>query len=246
MISLPAKWHRSWDGLVLSPSFQDEIEKVSAVVGDVSYHPLPENVFRFLDLDLAQVRCIIVGMDPYASTFEDASGNVYPQATGRSFEVTSLRIADDWDVKFKQSSLQNIVKAIYLSDTGQKASLSQIREKIASKEFSLAPPADLFDGLERQGVMFLNSALTVESGKPGSHIELWEEPMDSILQYVEDATHPTWMLWGKDAQYRVREALDDDDVHIVLSCHPRLSSFVDEDPFSNIPGIDWTCSNEKI
>lgn len=54
----------------------------------------------------------------------------------------------------------------------------------------------------RQGVLLLNTALTVESGSPGSHAKKgWEEVTDAIIRDVAQSPQPkVFMLWGAHAQ----------------------------------------------
>lgn len=53
-----------------------------------------------------------------------------------------------------------------------------------------------------QGVLLLNTILTVEQGKPMSHAgKGWEKLTDSIIQTVADQESPkVFLLWGKPAQ----------------------------------------------
>lgn len=57
-------------------------------------------------------------------------------------------------------------------------------------------------GWARQGVLLLNTALTVEDGRPGSHADRgWEALTDDIVAAVaEDAGSRVFMLWGARAQ----------------------------------------------
>jgi uracil-DNA glycosylase len=48
-----------------------------------------------------------------------------------------------------------------------------------------------------QGVFLLNTALTVEAGKPGSHINLWKPFMKSLIPNIKNKT---WILLGANAQ----------------------------------------------
>jgi uracil-DNA glycosylase len=53
---------------------------------------------------------------------------------------------------------------------------------------------------EEQGVFLLNTALTVESGRPGSHLEYWNEFIQQVIAYI-GRNHPCiWLLWGQKAQ----------------------------------------------
>ena len=53
-----------------------------------------------------------------------------------------------------------------------------------------------------QGVFLYNTLLTVEIGKPLSHMNLgWEKFSTHVIKYLNDNTSNTvWMLWGKHSQ----------------------------------------------
>ena len=53
---------------------------------------------------------------------------------------------------------------------------------------------------EQQGVFLLNTALTVESTKPGSHIIYWEEFISKVITFIASNQPCIWLLWGKKAQ----------------------------------------------
>lgn len=54
--------------------------------------------------------------------------------------------------------------------------------------------------LPSQGVLLLNTALTVEAGKAGSHTKLWEPFTNEIITDLNKVDDIIWMLWGKHAQ----------------------------------------------
>ena len=88
-----------------------------------------------------------------------------------------------------------------------------------------------------QGVLLLNSVLTVEAGKAASHQgKGWERFTDTIVQLVNDQPHPTvFILWGSYAQKKA--AFVDRTKHLVLkSVHPSPLSahngFFGSKPFS--------------
>lgn len=51
-----------------------------------------------------------------------------------------------------------------------------------------------------QGVLLLNTALTVERGKPGSHSKYWKPFIEKVIGYIAWKNPCIWMLWGKHAQ----------------------------------------------
>lgn len=73
----------------------------------------------------------------------------------------------------------------------------------------------------RQGVLLLNSVLTVEMGQAASHRERgWERFTDRIVAEVNAKPHPVvFMLWGSYAQKKA--AMVDSSRHLVLkAAHP--------------------------
>ena len=88
----------------------------------------------------------------------------------------------------------------------------------------------------RQGVLLLNSALTVEAGKAGAHLRFgWSALTDEAVAAVSARPEPAvFLLWG--AQARARAALIDANRHGVFeSGHPsplnRARDFPGSDPF---------------
>lgn len=81
-------------------------------------------------------------------------------------------------------------------------SLSIIRNEILNEGFNLESKKKwkTLQHWEEQGIFLLNTALTVETGKPGSHLKYWENFTQEIIKYIS-SSHPTiWVLWGKKAQ----------------------------------------------
>lgn len=78
-----------------------------------------------------------------------------------------------------------------------------------------------------QGVLLLNTVLTVEQGRAGSHRGLgWETVTDQIIAAVSRACpHPVFMLWGAPARKK-RALVDRDSCCLLEAPHPSpLSSY---------------------
>lgn len=93
------------------------------------------------------------------------------------------------------------------------------------------------DHWARQGVLLLNSVLTVEMGRAASHQgKGWELFTDAVVRLVAQQTAPTiFLLWGAYAQRKA--AFVDQNRHLVLkSAHPSPLSahngFLGSRPFS--------------
>lgn len=104
----------------------------------------------------------------------------------------------------------------------------------------------------QQGVLMLNTVLTVRAGEAGSHQHQgWESLTDAILRKVNARAAPAvFVLWGKSAQKK--RALIDEARHAVIAgAHPSPLSaklWFGSRPFSKIngalaargqPPIDW-------
>ena len=76
-------------------------------------------------------------------------------------------------------------------------------------------------GWAKQGVLLLNTTLTVREGQPQSHKgQGWEILTDRIISLVNEKSEPTvFILWGGNA--RAKKALIKNPAHLILECaHP--------------------------
>lgn len=116
-------------------------------------------------------------------------------------------------------------------------SLVNIQRELRS-DVGIDPPGH--GNLERwaaQGVLLLNTTLTVRSGKAASHQgKGWEVFTDQVIRVVNDKADPVvFILWGSYA--RNKKSLIDVDRHVVIeSAHPSPLSahngFLGSRPFS--------------
>ena len=101
----------------------------------------------------------------------------------------------------------------------------------------VGPQAGSLARWAEQGVLLLNTSLTVEDGLPASHSDWgWEVLTDKIIQALAgDASPRAFLLWGAHAQTRAAciEGLNVDGRHLVLKAnHPSpLSALRQPVPF---------------
>lgn len=130
-------------------------------------------------------------------------------------------------------------------------SLANIYRELTD-DLGAAPMTGDLSGWARQGVLLLNTALTVPAGRAGGHATLgWEKLTADILAALSNRPR-AFVLWGKHAQKQSRHIAGDE--HFVLrGAHPSPLSarrgFFGSRPFSQIndwliqtgqPPIDWT------
>jgi uracil-DNA glycosylase len=100
-------------------------------------------------------------------------------------------------------------------------SLRNIYKELASDLGIDVPTNGNLEHWARQGVLLLNTVLSVEDGKAGSHQDKgWEEITDAIIAHLGGAQAPTvFMLWGAHAQKK--RSLIVNPSHLVLEApHP--------------------------
>lgn len=147
------------------------------------------------------------------------------QAMGLSFSVPN-------DVKMPPS-LRNIFKELY-SDLGQE------QECFSS---DLTPWAE-------QGVLLLNSILTVRAGKPASHRKIgWQTFTDEVIRKIsENMNGVVFMLWGNYA--RGKKNLIDEEKHCILeAAHPSplaRGAFFGSKHFSKANNFLISCNKTPI
>jgi len=108
-----------------------------------------------------------------------------------------------------------------------------------------------------QGVLLLNTILTVVAGKPNSHKNLgWEQFTNRIIELLNEREDPiVFILWGSHAQAK-RQLITNPQHYIIASAHPSPLSanrgFFGSRPFSRTnkilqhlgkPPIDWQIEN---
>ena len=104
-------------------------------------------------------------------------------------------------------------------------SLKNIFKELHSDLGICPSPHGFLDHWARQGVLLLNSVLTVEMGRAASHRERgWERFTDAVVQLVDAKQEPVvFMLWGSYAQKKARfvDSLNRGGRHLVLKApHP--------------------------
>ena len=127
--------------------------------------------------------------------------------------------------------------------------------KLLQADRRIVPPSDgNLEGWARQGVLLLNTILTVRQGAAGSHLRWgWETFTDQVISVVNAKPHRVvFILWGEPA--REKKHLIDTSRHSVIeSAHPvsRANArikFAESRPFSQtnqlleesgLTPIDW-------
>lgn len=115
------------------------------------------------------------------------------------------------------------------------ASLRNIFKEIYNEYGVKRTDTDLTDWA-KQGVLLLNTALTVREASAGSHIKYWKPFTWDVVSYIaSEHKHIVYILWGAHAQ-EYASILNHDDNLVLKSIHPsplaaRSGSFVGNNHF---------------
>ena len=137
-------------------------------------------------------------------------------------------------------------------------SLQNIFKELKAELGILPPKSGELVGWAKQGVLLLNTTLTVREGAPQSHKGRgWEILTDKIISLLNEKSSPIiFMLWGGNA--RLKKALITNPNHLILECaHPSPLSawngffgcnhFILANEFlkkNNLQEIDWSRIND--
>jgi len=238
--SLPPCWPESSDWTAELEShfadsgFESLCEFVSSQRALHTVFPPAEDVFTAFRLtSFAKTKVVILGQDPYHGP---------GQAHGLSFSVRAVDpgSGDQQTTRTKYPpSLRNIFKEL-VSDLGVDTVVS--------------PTVGDLSSWAQQGVLLLNTVLTVRDGEANSHRKQgWEVFTDHVIARLSQRSQElVFVLWGKSAEKKTK--LIDTDRHVIItSAHPSPLSahrgFFGSKPFSRcnealkqfgFQEIDWT------
>lgn len=207
-IDIPTDWYKKLQHYIESDNFTRLAKYIKDRRSITEVYPPSVDIFRAFQLTpYGDVRAVIIGMDPYHNIFRGK-----PVACGLSFAPR--------DREFTPPSLRQIY--------------NRIKEDFYSEEMTF--PIDLdIEYWAKQGVLMLNAALTVEAGKPGSHMKAWADWTEEVIKAINEySTGVIFCLWGKDAQAFESKIGNH---HIVLK---------DEHPVApTYSGREWKCDHFK-
>lgn len=124
------------------------------------------------------------------------------------------------------------------------SSLRNISKALALEGFGALPNGDLH-GWAEQGVLLLNTALSVKLGEAGSHANLgWKSLIDRLIGNLAlQKPNLVWMLWGGHAQSKLPLIEIAPDQLILQSSHPSgLGVYKTHHPFLQ-PGAKASCGH---
>ncbi|WP_438351827.1 uracil-DNA glycosylase [Paenibacillus sp. FA6] len=116
-------------------------------------------------------------------------------------------------------------------------SLRNIYKELGTDLSVEAPNHGSLEHWAKEGVLMLNTVLTVQEGQPASHQAMgWENFTDTIIQKLNERDHPlVFILWGSHAQKKT-SLIDMSKHKVIQSSHPSplaaYRGFFGSKPFS--------------
>lgn len=158
----------------------------------------------------------------------DASASIFPPQPLRALALTppeSVRVVilgqDPYHGRGQAEGLAFSVAEGVALPPSLRNIFKELQRDLGTPVPSFPHPGGSLVRWARQGVLLLNTCLTVEEGQPASHSgKGWEVLTDLVIQSVSEQTqHAVFMLWGSHAQGK--RSLVDARRHLVLSAnHP--------------------------
>jgi uracil-DNA glycosylase len=194
---------------VQKPYFLGLREQLRQEYNTYKIYPKPEEIFKAFQLTpFEKVRVVILGQDPFP--FGDSKGK--PHAHGLAFSSPSTETP---------ASLRWILREVD-RDVVKTKSYEEFRGAFPNND--LTPWAN-------QGVLLLNTSLTVRAGVLNSHKGMWEDFIVKVLHNLWGKKEGiVFLLWGSEAKAALEKAITisdsgRDNLHKILQAgHPATAS----------------------
>ena len=185
--------------------------------------PCFDKLFNFTNFcKPSEVSVVVIGQDPYHGTYYcEEDKEFYPQATGVSFSVPiGCPIPP---------SLQSIFK-------------NQLKNGIINS----MPDNGCLDNWSKQGVLMLNSALTVKEKNANSHKDQWKKFTNELIKSISEIDDELiYVIWGAPAYEKFEKNVKDkDNKHKFISSHP--SGLSANKPLREFPAFNKSNCFEQV
>jgi uracil-DNA glycosylase len=202
--------------------------------------PKGAHIFHaFENIEPVAVRCVILGQDPYPDP---------GFSTGRAFEAGNVARWRELEKMFSVSvrTFMQLIVAARTGDPSYAASTAAWRrliDEIDADRLTIEPAAAIADRWVKDGVLLLNSALTISrftvEGDPHQlrgHLPLWRPLVADVLRHLGRRSRPiVFIAFGDQAASALGDAgiVAGGFVEVILRAHPARGDEVlnTENPF---------------
>jgi len=181
----------------IRPGIRETIQKISQELSlqakQCPIYPLMEDTFRAF-IGSRKPLVVILGQDPYHNG-NDTDEWTPGSAVGLSFSLPS--------------------KTEHINP-----SLRSIQSEVANCGYKVNKNSGDLSVWADQGVLLLNSALTVRQGSPGKHVKFWYSFTEKFCEYLSETYSLVWILWGLHAQAFEPNISGKQSRHLIQTSHP--------------------------
>ena len=173
--------------------------------------PIYKNIFNFTNYCIPEdIKVCVIGQDPYHGIYTNKKTYFsYPQAMGLSFSVP------------KECELPPSLENIY-------------KNMIKFGHMIKKPTHGNLEFWAYQGVLLLNTSLTVEQSKPNSHQTTWFEFTNELIKIISQKNNNiVFVIWGSNAFDKIKLVQNKENHRFIISSHP--SPLSAHKPFRNYP-----------
>lgn len=239
---IPENWAIHLKDEYAKPYFSALEKLVENAYNNSTVFPPRQMLFNALQLCAPEdIKVVILGQDPYHEpnqahglAFSVSDNCKRPGSLAHIFEEIGIEMGIGMEMKIDRNLKNEMEIGIELeienkTEIGRKLrkkSETESELKIKSddegeKLIMVQPQSNNLTKWAQQGVLLLNTILTVETHKAGSHRSFgWQNLSDAIISVVNQvAPHAVFMLWGGDAHKKSR-LIDAERHRIIKSTHP--------------------------
>lgn len=100
---------------------------------------------------------------------------------------------------------------------GISPSLRNVMKEV-NDEYDSLPKSNLYEWAY-QGVLLINTAHSVVKGDAGSHLHLWEDFTNNVIEALNKKDDIVWMLWGSQA-HKWEKKISNETHEVIKAGHP--------------------------
>ena len=210
----------SWKQLLKDRLNRKDMRNNLAKILDTKGRVLPCNPNNWLRafhyFEIKDLKLVILAQDPYPGKDKSIKDDTGYFANGLSFSVNKELYIPKSLLVLYEDLMQE-----YMDD---------------EDDFMIPNHGDLTEWAE-QGVLLLNSSLTVEYGSPDSHSVFWKEFTDDIIRYISSqCDNVVFLLMGNKAKNKANLITDTNNTHkLVKTCHPAADDYIERYLFGMKP-----------
>jgi uracil-DNA glycosylase len=190
---IPIKYLKFFNSAEIQKIIQKISDELILQAKQAPIYPLMEDTFRAL-VGSQKPIVVILGQDPYHN--DNGTDEWVPgSAVGLAFSLPP--------------------KTEYINP-----SLKSIQTELINCGFKVDKNSGDLSAWVDQGVLLLNSTLTVRQGSPGKHAKYWYSFTEKLIEHLSETYNLVWILWGSHAQAFEPNILNREHQFLIQTSHP--------------------------